>query len=59
MLEGSKPLKPHAGEANPRAAKASQTPPDGGITCPKGSKNQRMILAADRQNPLPTSGEIP
>ena len=64
--KGSKLLKPHAEEANPRAAQASQTPPDGGRSCPKGSKNQRciprlrgsksqrMILAAGRQTPTPT-----
>ena len=64
--KGSKLLKPHAEEANPRAAQASQTPPEGGTSCPKGSKNQRciprlrgsksqrMILAAGRQTPTPT-----
>ena len=34
---------PITGPTLPRAAQASQTTPDGGTSCPKGSKNQRNI----------------
>ena len=34
---------PITGPALLRAGEASQTPPEGGIRCPQGSKNQRCI----------------
>ena len=38
----NRPPLPLAGKAKLRAAQASQTPPDGGSTCPKGGKRLQL-----------------